>query len=129
MKFLKGNFGLAVFVMALLALGLGLDLTAVRGQDWLPATVTEIDQVQEAGFLSGAKDWFGGEVAAMILSALFALLAAFLGIFYTRAVRTLKEAGDFLTVLAQAMEDKRIDRDELAKIIKEGKDIFIAWKT
>ena len=69
-----------------------------------------------------------GEVISLTLSAVVAIGAGILGILFTRVSRTLKEAGDFLTVLGNALEDRRITREELAGIVKEGRDIFGVWK-
>ena len=44
------------------------------------------------------------------------------------AKATMKEAGEFLRVLGFALEDNRITREELASIVKEGRDIFAAWR-
>ncbi len=81
-----------------------------------------------AGLLETAKTWLSAEVAALLVSAFAAFLAGITGLFYTRAVRTFKEAGEFLTTLSLALDDKRITREELAQIIREGRDIFRAWK-
>ena len=81
-----------------------------------------------AGLIETAKSWFSAEAAALLVSAIAAILAGITGLFYTRAVRTFKEAGEFLTTLSLALEDKRITREELAQIIREGRDIFRAWK-
>jgi hypothetical protein len=47
---------------------------------------------------------------------------------FVRVARTFREAGEFLTTLGCALEDRRISREELAAIIREGRDIFVVWK-
>ena len=81
-----------------------------------------------AGMLSTVKGWLTGEVIAIIFSTLLALLGGALGLVFRKISRTFKEAGEFLTTLGLAIEDKRITREELANIISEGRDVFGAWK-
>ncbi len=69
-----------------------------------------------------------GEVVSLALSVVLAIGGGLLGIMFTRISRTLREAGDFLSVLGNALEDQRITREELAGIVKEGKEIFGVWK-
>ncbi|MEQ8176492.1 MAG: hypothetical protein ABRQ26_15685, partial [Syntrophomonadaceae bacterium] len=69
-----------------------------------------------------------GEVVALVLSAGVAILAGALGMVFVRVARTFRETGEFLTALGCALDDRRITRDELAGIIREGKDIFAVWK-
>jgi hypothetical protein len=80
-----------------------------------------------AGILDSAKQLAGAELGALAASAIALILAGISGLFYARAVRTFREAGEFLTALSLALEDKRITRDELAQIIREGRDVFRAW--
>ena len=69
-----------------------------------------------------------GEVIPLLLSAALAIAAGIAGILFARVARTLRETGEFLATLGIALEDKKISRDELASIVKEAKDIFLAWK-
>ena len=82
----------------------------------------------EAGVFGKLADVVSGEVVALIISAAVALFAGVFGIIFVRVARTFREAGEFLTTLGSALEDRRITREELAAIIREGKDIFDVWK-
>ena len=81
-----------------------------------------------AGILDGAKNWLSTEVIAFLASAVAVLVSGLMGVMYTKAVRTFREAGEFLNVLGMALEDKRITREELAQIIREGRDVFRTWR-
>jgi len=81
-----------------------------------------------AGVWGRAKDLVTGEVLALAVSALLAILGASLGLVFRKISRTFREVGEFMTTVGLAIEDRRITRDELANIIKEGKDIFESWK-
>jgi hypothetical protein len=85
-------------------------------------------QAQAAGIVGKITGMISGEVIALVFSAILAIGAGFLGVVFNRVARTFKEAGEFLTVLGDALEDRRITREELAGIVKEGKDIFTVWK-
>jgi Mg2+/Co2+ transporter CorB len=87
--------------------------------------VAQAEAVEILGKITSA---LSGEVVSLALSVVLAIGAGILGVLFTRVSRTLKEAGDFLTVLGNALEDKRITREELAGIVKEGRDIFEVWK-
>ncbi|MFC1573737.1 hypothetical protein ACFL30_00975 [Candidatus Latescibacterota bacterium] len=84
--------------------------------------------VVHASVIDKAQLWVTGEVAAFALSALLTVMGAALGILFSRISRTFKEAGEFMTTLGTALEDKRITREELADIIKEGRDVFSLWR-
>ena len=80
-----------------------------------------------AGVWETMSGWLTGEVLALVVSTLLAILGGALGLAFRKISRTFKEAGDFMTTLGTAIEDQRITRDELANIIKEGRDIFSVW--
>ncbi len=80
-----------------------------------------------AGVIDSVMSWVTGEALAFILSAAAAMLAGMSGILYRKVSNTMKEAGEFLTTLGSALEDNRITREELASIVKEGRDIFTVW--
>lgn len=80
-----------------------------------------------AGALETAKNWLTGEVLALIASTVLALAGGALGLIFRKISRTFKEVGEFMTTLGTAIEDRRITRDELAQIIKEGRDVFKVW--
>jgi hypothetical protein len=81
-----------------------------------------------AGTIDSVKSWITGEALAFILSATATILAGVSGVLYQRVASAMKEAGEFLRVLGSALEDNRITREELASIVKEGRDIFAAWR-
>jgi len=81
-----------------------------------------------AGIVQTAKKWFSGEALALVISAVAALVSGVSGIMYARSVKTFRETGEFLSVLGSALEDNRLTRDELAQIIREGRDIFSIWR-
>ncbi|MHB9030986.1 MAG: hypothetical protein ACYC9O_19625 [Candidatus Latescibacterota bacterium] len=82
----------------------------------------------EAGILGKLTSSLSFEVIALVISALLALAAGALGIVFVRVARTFRETGEFLTALGCALDDRRITREELAGIVKEGKDIFGIWR-
>lgn len=80
-----------------------------------------------AGMLGNVKSWLTGEVLALFASGILTLLCGVLGIMFKKIIRTFKETGEFLTTLGTALDDQRLNREELAEIIKEGRDIFEVW--
>lgn len=80
------------------------------------------------GVLATAKSWLTGEVIALFASGILAVLAGVFGLMFKKITRILKEAGEFMTTLGTAIEDNRVTREELAGIVKEGRDIFEVWK-
>ncbi|MDP2984108.1 MAG: hypothetical protein Q8O92_12365 [Candidatus Latescibacter sp.] len=85
-------------------------------------------QAEAVEILGKITSALSGEVVSLALSVVLAVGAGILGIMFTKVARTLKEAGDFLAVLGNALEDKRITREELAGIVKEGREIFGVWR-
>jgi len=81
-----------------------------------------------AGVPGGVRGWLTGEVAALLVSALVAVVGGVTGLVFVRVSRTFKEAGEFMTALGEALEDRRITREELARMIKEGREIFEVWR-
>jgi len=82
----------------------------------------------EAGAFSAVKGWITGEVAALLASAALAVLGGVAGALFTKIFRTFRESGEFLAALGGALEDKRLTREELATLVKEGRDIFDVWR-
>lgn len=80
-----------------------------------------------AGILGKVRSWITGEVMAFFLSGIVAVLGGMFGVMYKKVNRTFKEAGEFMTALGTALEDQKLTREELAGILKEGKDIFRVW--
>ena len=81
-----------------------------------------------AGPLDAAKNWITLEVLALVLSAVATIIGGTVGLLFGRVARTFSEAGEFLAALGSALEDSRITRDELAVIIREGREVFAVWK-
>ena len=80
-----------------------------------------------AGILGNVKSWLTGEVLALFASGIMTLLFGVFGIMLKKVIRTFKETGEFLTTLGTALDDQRLSREELAEIIKEGREIFEVW--
>ena len=80
-----------------------------------------------AGILGKMRSWITGEVMAFFLSGIVAVLGGMFGVMFKKVNRTFKEAGEFITALGTALEDQKLTREELAGIIKEGRDIFRVW--
>jgi len=80
-----------------------------------------------AGIWEKGKALITGEVAAVVFSSTLVLLGGTFGVVFKKLVRTFNEAGEFLSVLGEALEDTRLTREELSDIIKEGRDIFAVW--
>ncbi len=81
-----------------------------------------------AGVFDSVKSWITGETLALIVSAAAAFIAGLSGALYQKVANTMKEAGEFLNALGPALEDSRITREELAAIVREGREIFAVWK-
>jgi hypothetical protein len=82
-----------------------------------------------AGVFGTIKEWAGGGIFVIVLSAVLAILAAVAKTKFDKVTKTLQEAGEFLAVLGVAIEDKKLTRDELAAIVKQGKDVLDPWRT
>ena len=67
-------------------------------------------------------------MTALLVSAAIAALAGVFGVMFVRVAKTFREAGEFLTALGCALDDRSISREELAGIIRAGKDVFAVWK-
>ena len=80
-----------------------------------------------AGVLGKMRSWITGEVMAFFLSGIVAVLGGMFGVMFKKVNRTFKEVGEFMTALGTALEDQKLTREELAAIVKEGRDIFKVW--
>jgi len=80
-----------------------------------------------AGVLGTVKGWLTGEVIALLATAVLGIVGGAIGLLFHKLARTCKEAGEFMTTLGAALEDKRLTRDEIGAIVKEGRDIFAVW--
>lgn len=81
-----------------------------------------------SGAAGGITSWITGEVIALGVSAILAILGGAIGMTHSKIIRTFREFGEFLETLGAALEDNKISRDELMKIVKEGKDVFAVWR-
>lgn len=81
-----------------------------------------------AGVWDTVHGWLTGETLALALTAALTVLGGLFGTAFGRVRRTFTELGEFLTSLGEAVQDNRITRDELAAIIREGRDIVNIWK-
>jgi len=81
-----------------------------------------------AGVMEKVGGWITGEVLALVLSALAAILAGVLGVLYKKITVTLIEAGEFMTVLGTSLQDGKLSKEEIAAILKEGRDVFNLWR-
>jgi hypothetical protein len=80
-----------------------------------------------AGVWEKAKTCLTGEVLAFVATTVLALLGGASGVVFRKISRTFREVGEFMTTLGTAVEDRHITRDELARIIREGRGIFKVW--
>jgi len=81
-----------------------------------------------AGVFGTISSWITGEATALLISAAIVAVTGLFGTMFVRVSQTFREAGEFLSVLGDALEDKRITRDELVSVIREGRDMFDVWK-
>ena len=80
-----------------------------------------------AGVIGTVKGWLTGEVIAVIATAVLGIICGTIGLLFSKISRTFKEAGEFLSTLGTAIEDRKMTREEIASIIKEGRDVFAVW--
>lgn len=81
-----------------------------------------------AGVFGKIGGWLKGEALLYALAFALTAFAAASGVLFVKIVSTLKEGGEFLTVLGNAIEDKKITKDELHAIVKEARDVFNPWR-
>ena len=81
-----------------------------------------------AGVLDIIKGVFTNNVLAYVITIVLGFGVIGGSVWFIKTVKALKEVGEFLTVLGIAAEDKKITKEELVSIIKEGKDIINVWK-
>lgn len=81
-----------------------------------------------SGIFSSIGHFITGEVMSCILTALAVIVFSVFGAISVRIITTLKEAGEFMMVLANALQDRKITREELEAIIKEAQDVFNIFK-
>ena len=48
--------------------------------------------------------------------------------FLLKAKAILKEVGELMVILSEALEDKKLDKAELVEIVKEAKDVLGLFK-
>lgn len=66
----------------------------------------------------------GMEIALIVVT----VMAAIAGIKWAQVATLLREAGELLLTTSEAMEDKKITKDEAAGIVKELADVLVAGK-
>jgi|1_EtaG_2_1085319.scaffolds.fasta_scaffold35473_2 hypothetical protein len=71
--------------------------------------------------------FFAGQIFPYILSAVLMIVTGIFGSMFGKVNKTIKEAGEFMTALGYALEDKKLTKSELRTILKEGKDVFNIW--
>ena len=64
------------------------------------------------------------EFWAYIISAILTLIAAFAGFYLGKFKQKLDEIIEFLVTLREAIEDEKITKEELLKLIDEAQDII-----
>ncbi|MDD5353038.1 MAG: hypothetical protein PHS93_07765 [Candidatus Omnitrophica bacterium] len=69
----------------------------------------------------------GYTVLAYILTALLSL-AVFGTVAAVKIVKTLKEVGEFLIVLGDALSDRKVTPEEIKAIIADVRDVVNIWK-
>ncbi len=79
-------------------------------------------------WIKGALESGGMTVAAAIITFILGSAAIFGTIAYVKIVNTLKESGEFLTVLGNALADRNVTPDEIRAIVKEARDVFNIWR-
>lgn len=80
-----------------------------------------------AGTWDNVKGWVTGQAIALILSGVLAVGVIGESLVLAKVIKTLKEGGQFMTVVADALEDKKISKSELDAIKAEGVDVFNVW--
>ncbi len=82
----------------------------------------------QAGVAAAVKGWLTGEVAALVVSAVLVILGGAMGLLFAKVTATFREAGEFLVQLGNSVEDRRLTREELAALLREGRDVLRVWK-
>jgi len=80
-----------------------------------------------AGVLDTVKNWMSGNVIAYILTGILSLSIIAGSLLFSKIIKTLQEAGEFMTVLGTALADRKVNADEIKSILKEAKDVFSIW--
>ena len=81
-----------------------------------------------AGPLAYIGKLIGGNVLAWLLSAVVGIAVTANSVITLKIILTLKEGSEFVGVIADAMADHKITKDELKNIKKEGLDVFNIWR-
>ena len=69
----------------------------------------------------------GWNLVAFILTAFFGL-AIFGTIVFIKIINTMKEAGELLIDLSNALVDRKINPDEIKTIVNDIRNVFDIWK-
>jgi len=78
-------------------------------------------------FIGSAKNYITDNILAVVGSVVLASVAGYFGTAYRRIIRTLRETGEFLSVLGASLEDNSLSREEVGGIVREIQDIFSVW--
>lgn len=68
----------------------------------------------------------GTEMWLAMISTALAVLAGIFTVKWKQAVNLLKELGEAFTATAEALEDKKLTKDEAISLLQEWKDCYIA---
>lgn len=68
----------------------------------------------------------GYEIAVIVVAVLGIVFGGVFALKWKQAVNLLRELGEAFTHTAEALEDKKLTKDEAVKCLKEWKDVYIA---
>lgn len=64
----------------------------------------------------------------IIIPIVLGIVAIIFGVKWHQVAKLLKEAGEALITTSEAMEDKKITKEEVVKVLKEWADVILAGK-
>ncbi len=77
---------------------------------------------------SDIKSWVTWQGAAYLLTFILGLGIIGGSLMFVRILQTIKEAGEFMVYLADALNDKKLTPEEMKKIMADARDVFSIWK-
>jgi len=80
--------------------------------------------IAEAGAWDKIKGMLSMQFWAYAATGLVFIFGTFGAVLFSKTTTTMKESAEFLNVLAAAIEDKKVSKEELLSIVKEGKDVI-----
>jgi len=102
---------------------------------WILAVLMVCFAVPAFAFSWNPIDWIkaglaagGWNAVAWILTALLGL-AVFGTVMVVRIINTLKEAGELLIALSDALSDRKVTPEEIKTITDDIRDVMNVWKT